>query len=430
MAKLERPSTSILQRSFGLPAWVRVLFCALTILAAQLAQAQTYSVIHFFEGTDTHENPTAGVTIDEAGNLYGTTYNIWGSVFEMRPVGSRWLFSTLFSFPPEGQDGLRPQGTVIKGPDGALYGTAVGGGGSCSCGVVFKLQPPTTISRSVMAPWTETVLYEFRGQPDGSAPGYGSLVFDPAGNLYGTTEHGGALDQGAVFKLSPGSGGWTESVIYNFTGSNDGGTPFGGLTLDSAGNLYGTTTQGGRFANGTVFELSPANGGWTETVIHAFLGSDGREPQGQLIFDSAGNLYGTAYFGGLDDEDGSVFELSPANGSWTFAVLHLFDFSAGEGVDPVAGVTLGSDGNLYGTTLGGGEFDEGAIFRLVNAGGSWTYQTLHSFFMDAEGAPFGAAPFGGVTFDSQGNMYGTTIAGGQGLTYCAGGCGVVWKMTP
>jgi uncharacterized repeat protein (TIGR03803 family) len=403
-----------------------VLFYALTILAAQLAQAQTYSVIHFFEGTDTHENPTAGVTIDGAGHLYGTTYNIWGSVFEMQTVNSSWVFSTLYSLPPSGGGGLGPQAGVIKGPDGNLYGTAAGGGGeSCSCGVVFKLQPPPTPGRSVMAPWTETVLHAFSSQPDGSGPGYGNLVFDPAGNLYGTTEHGGALDQGAVFKLSPGSGGWTESVIYSFTGSNDGGTPFGGLTLDNAGNLYGTTTQGGRFANGTVFELSPANGGWTETVIHAFLGSDGREPEGDLIFDSAGNLYGTAYSGGLNGDNGSVFELSPSNGSWTFSVLHLFDLSAGEGVDPIAGVTLGSDGNLYGTTLGGGGFDDGAIFRLVDAGGSWTYQTLHSFSMDT-----GDSPFGGVTFDSQGNMYGTTITGGHGQIYCTGGCGVVWKMTP
>ena len=401
---------------------------ALAAVLAPSAQAQTYSVIHFFPGSDGNENPTAGVTIDQAGRLYGTTYNIWGSVFEMRTVDSKWLFSTLFSFPADGEKGLKPQGGVVKGPDGNLYGATVAGGrGGCysGCGAVFKLQPPPTAPLSALEPWTETVLYEFRGDPDGSYPGYGNLVFDAAGNLYGTTEQGGAFGYGVVFELSPGSGGWTEFVIYSFTGFNDGRTPYGGLTIDNAGNLYGTTTRGGQYGAGTVFELTPGNGGWTETVLHSFQNSDGSQPQGELIFDAAGNLYGTAYFGGLNGEDGSVFELSPSNGGWTFTLLHLFDFSAGEGVDPVAGVTMGSDGSLYGTTLGGGAGDNGTIFRLVNAGGSWTYQTLHSFSID-----FGAAPFGGVTFDSQGNMYGTTITGGQGLTYCAGGCGLVWKMKP
>jgi len=276
-----------------------------------------------------------------------------------------------------------------------------------------------------MAPWTETVLYAFGGQPDGAYPGYGDLILDSLGNLYGTTEQGGAFGKGAVFKLSPGSGGWTESVIYSFTGNDDGSTPWGGLTLDNAGNLYGTTLGGGQFANGTVFLLTPTNSGWTETVIHAFLGSDGSHPVGQMIFDRSGNLYGTAYSGGLDGEDGAVFELSPSNGGWTFSLLHLFDFSAGEGVDPLAGVTLGSDGNLYGTTLGGGGFDDGAIFRLVHDGNSWNYQTLHSFTMET-----GDSPFGGVTFDSQGNMYGTAIAGGPNQIYCNGGCGVVWELTP
>jgi uncharacterized repeat protein (TIGR03803 family) len=219
---------------------------ALAAMLAPSAQAQTYSVLHFFQGSDGSENPTAGVTIDEAGRLYGTTYNIWGSVFEMRTVDSKWFFSTLLSLPADGEKGLKPQGGVIKGPDGNLYGTTVGGGGSCACGAVFKLQPPPTAPVSALEPWTETVLYEFKGNPDGSYPGYGDLVFDPAGNLYGTTEQGGVFGQGAVFELSPGSGGWTESVIYSFSGFNDGGTPYGGLTFDNAENLYGTTITGGQ----------------------------------------------------------------------------------------------------------------------------------------------------------------------------------------
>jgi uncharacterized repeat protein (TIGR03803 family) len=395
------------------------------IAMASPAQAQTYTVIHSFEGSDGNEMPAAGLAIDQGGHLYGTTFNIWGSVFEMRTVNSNWLFSTLFSFPASGVKGLKPQAPVAKGPDGAFYGAAVGGGGGCACGVVFKLQPPPTTPPSTLTPWTDTVLYEFRGASDGQYPGYGGLVFDRAGNIYGTTEEGGAYSLGTVFKLSPVGGGWTESIIYSFGASGDGYTPWGGLTVDSSGNLYGTTIYGGFYNDGTVFELSPTNGGWTETIVHAFDGTEGAEPVGQLIFDTSGNLYGTAYWGGLGGEDGSVFELSPSNGGWTFSVLHLFDFSAGEGVDPLAGVTLGTDGNLYGTTLGGGTGDNGTIFRLVNAGGSWIYQALYNFpFSGATGA----GPFGGVTFDSQGNMYGTTIAGGQGV--CTGGCGVVWELTP
>jgi len=404
-----------------------VALFVLAIMASPAAQAQTYTVIHYFEGSDGNDMPAAGLTIDQGGHLYGTTYNIWGSVFEMRAVNSNWLFSTLFSFPASGAKGLKPQAPVIKGPDGAFYGTAVGGGGGCSCGVVFRLQPPATFPASALTPWMETVLYEFRGASDGRYPGYGGLVFDRAGNLYGTTEEGGAYGLGTVFELTPHSGSWTESVIYSFGASGDGYTPWGGLTVDSAGNLYGTTIYGGYYNQGMVFELTAANGGWTERLIHAFDGSDGAKPSGQLIFDTSGNLYGTAYWGGLDGEDGSVFELSPSNGGWTFSLLHLFDFSAGEGVDPLAGVTMGADGNLYGTTLGGGTGDNGTIFRLVNVDGSWTYQALYNFSFSGN---TGAAPFGGVTFDSQGNLYGTTIAGGQGQAYCTGGCGVVWELTP
>ena len=398
---------------------ITVMF-ALAAVITQPAQAQTYSVIHYFQGSD-GESPAAGVTIDQAGHLYGTTYGLFGTVFGMRTVDSYWVFSPLLSMPSGGAKGLRPQARVIKGPDGNLYGTTYEGGGSCSCGVVFKLQPPPTAPLSALTPWTETILHEFGGS-DGSFPGYGDLVFDKAGNIYGTTEQGGAYGQGAVYELSPSNGGWTESVIYSFSGFSDGGAPYSGVIFDSAGNLYGTTSGGGQYSKGTVFELTPSNDGWIETVLHSFQPSEGTFPVGGLIFDPSGNLIGTTESGGLGGYDGSVFELSPSNGGWTFSVLHLFDFSKGEGVDPLAGMTIGSDGNLYGTTLGGGYYDDGTIFRLVYSGGYWTYQTLYSFEND------GNSPFGGVTFDSQGNMYGTAIAGGQGA--CNGGCGVVWEITP
>jgi uncharacterized repeat protein (TIGR03803 family) len=393
----------------------------LAIGAVPAAQAQTYQVIHYFESGQDGANPTAGVTIDQAGNLYGTTYNIFGTVFKMRYVNSGWILTPLKELGFE--KGAFPQGGVIKGADGTLYGTTSEGGGNGD-GVVFNLKPPPNASSYVLQGWNETILYSFNGAPDGSIPGYGDLAFDHAGNLYGTTQSGGAYGQGSVFQLTPFNGGWTESVIYSFSGSADGGTPYAGVILDKAGNLYGTTSAGGQGGNGTVFELMPSGSGWTEIVLHSFQDpSQGTVPYGGLIFDASGNLYGTTQFGGLGNFTGSVFELSPSNGGWTFSVLHLFDFSKGEGVSPISSVTMDANGDLYGTTLGGGAYTEGVVFRLTYLNGYWVYSTVHDFTSNT-----GDSPFGGVTFDAKGNMYGTAIAGGKGA--CNGGCGVVWEITP
>jgi len=399
---------------------IAIVFALVTVLA-QSAQAQTYQVIYYFGGGQDGSTPTTGVTMDPRGNLYGTTYDIFGTVYEMRYVNSAWIFSTLTDL--GFQKGSFPLGGVIKGPDGSLYGTTSGGGGSCSCGVVFNLKPPPNASAFVLAGWKESVLYDFTGASDGDSPGYGNLVFDKAGNLYGTTSAGGAYGQGVVFELTPSNGGWTESVIYSFTGFTDGGAPQSGVIFDSAGNLYGTTSAGGQYSDGTVYELTPSGSGWTETVLHSFQSAtEGSEPYAGLTFDASGNLYGTAYSGGLGGFDGSVFELSPSNGGWTFSVPHLFDFSKGEGAAPLAGVTMDASGNLWGTTLGGGYYDDGTVYKLTYSNGYWVYSTVYSF------GNAGNSPFGGVTFDAKGNAYGTAIAGGKGA--CNGGCGVVWEITP
>ena len=394
----------------------------LAVATTPVVQAQTYQVLHYFQSGQDGANPAAGVTIDQAGNLYGTTYNIFGTVFKMRPVNSGWILTPLKELGFE--KGAFPQAGVTKGPDGTLYGTTSEGGGSCYCGVVFNLKPPPNAASYVLAGWTETLLYSFNGTSDGSGPGYGDLVFDRAGNLYGTTTAGGAYGQGAVFKLTPSNGSWTESVIYSFSGYADGGTPYAGVILDNAGNLYGTTSAGGEGGNGTVFELTPSGSGWIEIVLHAFQdASQGTVPYGGLIFDASGNLYGTTELGGLGGYSGSVFELSPSNGGWNFSVLHLFDFSKYEGASPIAGVTMDANGNLYGTTLGGGVHESGAVFRLTYSAGYWTYSTVHDF-----DSTTGDSPFGGVTFDAKGNLYGTAFLGGKGA--CNLGCGVVWEITP
>ena len=254
---------------------------------------------------------------------------------------------------------------------------------------------------------------------DGDYPGAG-LTFDGAGNIYGTASGGGADGAGIVFKLTPNTdGSWTESVLHSFHGS-DGAFPQAGLIFDAEGNLYGTTYRGGGADNvGAVFKLTPnTHGSWTESVLHAFSGSDGAYPSAGLIFDAAGNLYSTTIDGGADDA-GTVFKLTPnADGSWRESVLHSFNFSDGAAVD--AGLIFDGAGNLYGTAEGGGTGDAGTVFKLTsNAEGSWRESVLHRF----QGKP-AQTPNGGLVLGSTGTLYGTAAR-------CFTGCaGVVYQITP
>jgi uncharacterized repeat protein (TIGR03803 family) len=264
------------------------------------------------------------------------------------------------------------------------------------------------------------VLHRFHGGAnDGSEPLVG-LILDAAGNLYGTTFGGGAFGYGAAFKLTPNAdGSWTERVLHSFNGS-DGAYPYAGLTFDAAGNLYGTTSEGGASGNGTVFKLTPnADGSWTESVLHSFSSSDGAYPwAGCLIFDAAGNLYGTTLTGGSPG-GGTVFKLAPnQDGSWTESVLHSFTVSDGWG--PLAGLIFDAAGNLYGTAAGGGSASDGTAFKLSpNLDGSWAYSLIHVFL----GKP-AIAPWTGLVLGSAGTLYGTTQS-------CSSGCqGVVYQITP
>jgi uncharacterized repeat protein (TIGR03803 family) len=272
------------------------------------------------------------------------------------------------------------------------------------------------------------VLHAFKGGADGAIPMAG-LIFDAAGNLYGTTAGGGDSDLGTVFRLTPNlDGSWTENVLYSFT--QTGYDPIAGLVFDTAGNLFGTANQSGD--GGAVFKLTRnSDGSWTESVIHSFnTGGDGAFPAGGVTFDTAGNLYGTTSNGGGDlkcpsDDCGIVFKLAPnSDGSWTESVIHRFDFLGG--VVPSARVIFDAGGNLYSTTLQGGQSSSlcpsgcGTVFKLTpNADGSWTEGVLHSFT-----GTDGSEPYAGVTFDADGNLYGTTSAGG------AANYGVVFKMRP
>lgn len=293
----------------------------------------------------------------------------------------------------------------------------------------------------------EQVLYTFQGN-DGANP-IGNLIFDSSGNLYGVTEYGGTGNChpqnvvfpgcGTVYKLNPNeSGGWTYTTLYNFQGGNDGEYPNAGLILDNAGNLYGTTLSGGTGVPsdcgleqqcGTVFELSPNGASWTETVLYSFQGgtADGAEPVG-LIFDTNGNLYGVTSYGGTEN-DGTVYELIPhSGGGWTDKILYSFDGKA-DGSSPASGLTFDAAGNLYGSATGGGSCC-GAIFELSpSVSGSWTETTLHQF---SGNPPDAASPNGGLLFDSAGNLWGSTLWGNyyQPCGPYEGGCGTVFELSP
>jgi uncharacterized repeat protein (TIGR03803 family) len=257
-------------------------------------------------------------------------------------------------------------------------------------------------------------------------PGAG-LIFDSVGNVYGTTLYGGTSVGGTVFKLTRNSdGNWTESVLHSFFGT-DGFALECRLIFDGAGNLYGTTDMGGAYGYGTVFKLTPnSDGSWTESVLYSFKGApDGQEPTAGLVFDAAGNLYGTTEFGGSKNcpsapyPCGTVFELTPnSDGSWTEHVLHRF--TGNDGNYPVAGVTFDAAGNLYGTASSGGADNFGVVFKLTpTSGGGWSYRVLHTFANKP-----GFEPYGGLSFDATGNLYGTTTGDGS-TTY-----GSVFEITP
>ncbi len=320
-----------------------------------------------------------------------------------------------------GQDGFQPTAAVTIGPDGAVYGTTLNGGGNgcggSGCGVVFRLAPGPFTCLSALCPWTETVIFRFADGPNGVGSPWGGVTFDSAGNLYGQAFVGGTGNCvngcGVIYKLTPSGGSWSFSVIHNFTGMADGDQPTSAPTFDHDGNLYGTVFYGGAYGFGTVFQLVPAGPGWTFNTLYSFQGGkDGGYPFSGVVLDSAGNLYGDNQYGGQSGA-GVVYQLSNSDGSWTLTPLYS---SFGGFTDEVG---LDSSGNVYGTTYEGGSGGGGSVFKLTNSGGVWTETDLHSFR-----GPDGANPYSSVVLDTSGNLYGTTSAGG------AHGDGVVWQIMP
>jgi uncharacterized repeat protein (TIGR03803 family) len=306
---------------------------------------------------------------DTAGNLYGMALDpgtgfFVGAIFELSPPkagGKRWTFSSLYKFNPSSHD--QPAAGLIMDGAGNLFGTC-SAGGAYTWGTVFELRPPAPGE----AHWTQTTLHSFN-VTDGEEP-QARLVMDGTGHLYGTTLRGGTHGDGVVFELSPPAPGktiWTERVLHNFDGTN-GANPAAGLIADSAGNLYGDTTLGGAHNDGVVFELrtpAPGEKAWTEKVLHVFNGANGMNPEGELIADGAGNLYGTAQKGGANGA-GVAIELSPpAQGAntWTVTAFHAFD--GANGTNPWGALTSDGQGSFYGGTEIGGAQGVGSIFRFT-----------------------------------------------------------------
>jgi uncharacterized repeat protein (TIGR03803 family) len=397
------------------------LFLAFCLSAAH-AQTYLYGDLHSFTNSPDGANPgatSAGLVLSTQGNIYGTTNRGGthgsGTIFEINASGNE---SVLYSFCSlaDCADGAYPQGALVFDSEGNLYGTTSAGGPS-SGGTVFELNTKNELA----------VLYAFCSKPgcaDGESP-TGSLTLDAQNNLYGTTEYGGsytpngaASAAGTVFKLDASG---NETVLYSFCSQPscaDGAYPQGGLVMDSYGNLYGTTPYGGDISYGegtirgygTVFKIDSSD---SETVLYGFTGvknADGRDPNGGLIIDAQGNLYGTTYFGGIElgagttNGIGTVFKVSPTGEE---TVLHIFKGQP-DGKFPEAGLAFDNQGNLYGTTYSGGNVGsgQGTLFEVTTNN---VETVLYNFSTKSPGG--GNHPSAGVVLDAQDNIYGVTNGG-------------------
>ena len=378
------------------PADTLVLAIVVVITLAESAWPLTYKVLHKFGSFPDAQSPEAGLVFDSAGNLYGTTFNGGtsdvGAVYELSPGSSGWTEKVIYSF-TGGADGGRPVSTLALDAKGNLYGTTeLGGNGN---GVVFKLSPPSPTTTS----WKETVIHTFMGGTDGEFP-LGGVIFDGHGNLIGTTSAGGTTNLGVIFELSPFNGVWSESLIHTFQGGSDDSVPQGKLTMDRMGKIHGTTRGG----VGSIYMLTrSSNGHWLYHQAYCFCtGGGGVSPFGGLAVDSFSNIYGTT-FGGFGN--GNVFEFATHN------LIQINEMNGTtDGGGPLGGVVLDALGHVWGTASFGGDQGLGVVFNVARVGGKWKYTVIHSFGGISHSD--GATPVTDLILDTAGNLYGTTYSGG------------------
>jgi uncharacterized repeat protein (TIGR03803 family) len=387
-----------------------------------VTRSERYQVIQTFAAVGRGAKTPMGLAVDKAGNLYGSTFTggpgSWGTIFELIPPslsGSRWEMRVLSNV-KNGPIGTGPFWNMIA-QNGDLYGATTEGGARLG-GTLYKFQfddhgwgEPTPLFNFAIRPFPDDSLSE--------------LISDSSGSLYGTTRGRGGKDAaGTVFKLSPGPDGWTMTVLHRFSGGNDDGAyPYGGLTMDGAGALYGTTGGGGKDELGTVFKLTPTDHGWEETLLHTFRqldgsrGEGGLSPMAGLTLGDDGTLYGTTASGGKFGA-GVVFSLTPSDhNGWSERVLYHFKREVGEGFAPISRLVFGKSGALYGTTKTGGDMPGfggfGSVFKLVPTATGWSEVVLHCFTGGADGAQ----PTGTLVRDPSGNLFGTTVGGARSGVY-------------
>jgi hypothetical protein len=385
------------------------------------------TIIYTFSG-GTDQGTPQDLIIDSAGNLYGVTDYGWGTVFELSPSGSSWTYKLLYAF-TGGADGGAPSAIVMDGSGNLLGATNTGGYVNANvcyneavysngCGVVFELSPASG------GTWTESTLYSFLGGNDGAQP-IGTIALDPSGNIFGIADNAGVNGEGTLFEVSKSSGSWTETVPYAFPAQV---APSSGVTSDGAGNIFGGTKLGGTLNSGTLFELSPSSGGYTYNTIYSFTESfDGGYPFIAPTIDNHGNLFVSTYSTFAQNYGSFInieFELSPTGtGGWHGSVVRDFPSST-DGYDPLGGVIRDSAGNLYGTTPGGGLYGWGGVFEVTPSGTGSTEKLIYSF----QGTSDGALPSASLALDASGNLYGVAQFGGS--NNCFGGCGTVFKLAP
>ena len=402
-----------------------VLTIATIYLIGPGAWAQTFKVLHSFNGGD-GKWPLGGMVFDAHGNLYGVTqiggsggYCLsegCGTVYELKPnPDGTWTESVIHAF--NGSDAAFPLSSPVFDSEGKLYGSTDGQGGAGQYpDVVYQLTPASN------GTWTESVLYQFSGSFDSSP---GELTFDAAGNIYGITRFGGPYEAGNVYTLNRLQG-WQERLLHTFGYPSDGGGgPYGAITVNADGNLYGTTLGEGAHNAGVVYRLTRQGPfSWRETVLYAFAGgADGNYPVG-VTFGPDGDLYGVTLVGGnLSAAQcglfgcGTIFKLTPnSDGTWTKTTIYAFRGAPRDGAFPEDRLMFDRAGNIYSTTHGGGNNTVclngcGTVFKLTpSSGGRWTESILYFF----TGGSDGSYPVGTMAIDAAGNLYGTTANGGYG----------------
>ena len=362
---------------------------------------------HHRNQTETNVRRTAGLPPQPAQHRWLGTLAALAIVLVLTCVATQVAqaetFNVIYTFTGQ-KDGANPFAGVTIDTIGNLYGTTAYGG-STGNGAVFEL-------RRSGSTWIMMPLYSFAGGNDGAQP-RARVIIGPDGALYGTTFTGGGTGCGGkgcgtVFSMRAPT--WKENVLYRFTGGTDGGNPLGDLVFDKAGNIYGTTQEGGvphscgNVGCGVIFKLSHPGIFWMESPIYQFTGgSDGQISNGGVVFDHSGNLYGTTVSGGASNF-GTVFQLTPSESGWTHKVIYNF-LNQGDGELPASGVIFDASGNLYGTTVFGGTGKGGTVFELKPSGGNWIFSLVY-------GLTGNAGPLGNLSLDAAGNLYGTTYQDG------------------